>query len=85
MILFCVFTLLSLQVVLLYCLYRGPTYSDRMVVLNAINSKANVMILLIGVLFDRVSMFTDITLALALLTLVGTLSFSEFLKSENKV
>lgn len=85
MILFCVFTLLFLQVLLLYCLWRGPTYSDRMVVLNAISSKANVMILLIGVLYDRVSMFSDITLALSLLTLIGTLAFTEFLNSEKRV
>lgn len=85
MIVFCIYSLLILQVILLLCLWRGPTYSDRMVVLNAISSKANVMILLIGVLYDRVSMFSDITLSLSLLTLIGTLAFTEFLKSENRV
>lgn len=85
MIVFCIYSLLILQVILLLCLWRGPTYSDRMVVLNAISSKANVMILLVGVLYDRVSMFSDITLSLSLLTLIGTLAFTEFLKSENRV
>jgi multicomponent Na+:H+ antiporter subunit F len=62
------FLSISIALCILMCvsMYRaifGPTVLDRLIGVNAIGSKTVVLLLLIGVLYERVDMFVDIALA----------------------
>ena len=63
------------------CLYRavfGPTIIDRMIAVNVIGTKTVTVILFMGVLFQRVDMFIDISLVYALINFIGTVTFSKY-------
>jgi multicomponent Na+:H+ antiporter subunit F len=68
---------------MLLSLYRGafgPTVPDRLIGVNAIGSKTVVLLILIGLLYDRVDMFVDISLAYALLNFIAVLAASKYLQ-----
>ena len=72
---------LGLCFLMLFALYRalfGPTVLDRLIGVNAIGSKTVVLLLLIGVLYERVDMFVDIALAYAFLNFVAVLAASRY-------
>ena len=60
---------------------RGPTVYDRLVGANAIATKTIVLICLIGILYGRIDMFVDITLAYAVLGFVGSLIIAKYFTS----
>jgi multicomponent Na+:H+ antiporter subunit F len=74
----------------LLCLYRvvfGPTIIDRIIGLNVIGTSTIAIILLIGILFERVEFFVDIAFVYALINFIGTLAFSKYFDTkglENK-
>jgi multicomponent Na+:H+ antiporter subunit F len=62
-------------------LYRavvGPTVPDRMTGANAIGSKTTVLLILIGIVYQRVDMFVDIALAYATLNFIAVLAASRY-------
>lgn len=62
-------------------LYRaiiGPTVPDRMIGANAIGSKTTVLLILIGIIYQRVDMFVDIALAYATLNFIAVLAASRY-------
>ena len=62
-------------------LYRavfGPTVPDRMLGANAIGSKTTVLLILIGIIYQRVDMFVDIALAYATLNFIAVLAASRY-------
>jgi multicomponent Na+:H+ antiporter subunit F len=62
-------------------LYRavfGPTVLDRLLGANAIGSKTVVLLVLIGLIYNRVDMFVDIALAYAMLNFVAVLAASRY-------
>ncbi|RLB41740.1 MAG: pH regulation protein F [Deltaproteobacteria bacterium] len=62
-------------------LYRGlagPTVVDRLIGVNAIGSKTVVLLVLIGLLYERVDMFVDIALAYAMLNFIAVLGASRY-------
>lgn len=62
-------------------LYRavvGPTILDRIIGINAIGSKTTVLLILIGLLFDKTDMFIDIALAYALLNFIAVLASARY-------
>ena len=67
----------------LYRVVKGPTIFDRMLGAGAIGTKTMVLILTIGVVYKRLDMFVDITLAYAVLNFIGTIAIAKFLGSEN--
>jgi len=72
---------LYLGILMLLSLYRGvfgPTVLDRLIGVNAIGSKTVVMLILIGLLYQRVEMFVDISLAYALLNFIAVLAASKY-------
>lgn len=72
---------LYLSVLMLLSLYRGvfgPTVLDRLIGANAIGSKTVVMLILIGLIYDRVDMFVDIGLAYAMLNFIAVLAASRY-------
>ena len=75
-------TLIALMLVYLYRVVRGPSIYDRVLGLNGISTKAIVVLLVIGTMFERVDMFVDISTGYALLNLVGALAIGKFLEEQ---
>jgi multicomponent Na+:H+ antiporter subunit F len=67
-----------LMAVSLYRAVLGPTVLDRLVGVNAIGSKTTVLLILIGLIYQRVEMFVDIALAYATLNFLAVLAASRF-------
>ncbi len=70
-----------LAVIMTLSLYRavvGPTVLDRLLGVNAIGSKTTAMLILIGLLYNRVDMFVDIALAYAMLNFIAILAASRY-------
>lgn len=70
-----------LCLLMLLSLYRavfGPTVLDRLIGANAVGSKTVVLLVLIGLLYERVGMFVDIALAYALLNFLAVLAASRY-------
>ncbi|MCG8335487.1 MAG: monovalent cation/H+ antiporter complex subunit F [Proteobacteria bacterium] len=67
--------------VMVMSLYRaifGPTILDRLIGVNAIGSKTTTLLILIGLLYQRVDMFVDISLAYAMLNFIAVLAASRY-------
>jgi multicomponent Na+:H+ antiporter subunit F len=82
---FLLYTLVILAILLavyLYRVLRGPTIFDRVLGLNGISTKAIILLIVIGVYFDRVDMFIDISTGYALLNLVGALAVAKYLEQK---
>lgn len=73
-------TLALLLVVLVYVhrLAAGPTVFDRILGVNAFGTTSTVVLLLLGVLYDRLDMFVDVALAYALLTFISSLAAARY-------
>lgn len=72
---------LFLSFLMLLSLYRGifgPTVLDRLIGANAIGSKTVVLLILIGLIYERVDMFVDIALAYAMLNFIAVLAASRY-------
>ncbi|MFN3535261.1 MAG: monovalent cation/H+ antiporter complex subunit F [Desulfatiglandales bacterium] len=70
---------LSLVMVLpMYRVLKGPTIFDRLMGVNAVGTKTVVLLLLVGLLYKRLDMFVDISLAYALLNFIAVVAASRF-------
>ena len=67
-----------IMVLSLYRAVRGPTILDRLIGVNAIGSKTTALLVLIGLLYGRVDMFVDISLAYAMLNFIAVLAASRY-------
>jgi len=56
----------------------GPTILDRILGGNVIGTKTTVLLLLIGLLYDNLGMFVDISIAYALLNFIATLGATKY-------
>jgi multicomponent Na+:H+ antiporter subunit F len=77
--------LAALIVVYLYRVVRGPTVYDRILGLNGISTKAIIVLVVIGTVYERVEMFVDISTGYALLNLVGALAMAKYLEQRGTV
>jgi multicomponent Na+:H+ antiporter subunit F len=80
--LFVMMVLTGLIGVYLYRVLRGPTIFDRVLGLNGISTKAIILLVVIGMVYDRAEMFVDISTGYALLNLVGALAVAKFLEQK---
>lgn len=78
--LFVLITLTVLMLIYLFRVVRGPSVFDRVLGLNGISTKAIVLLVVIGTVYERVDMFVDISTGYALLNLVGALAIAKFLE-----
>ena len=79
--LLCVLILLALLIgAYLYRVLQGPTIFDRVLGLNGISTKAIILLIVMGMYFERIDMFIDISTGYALLNLVGALAVAKFLE-----
>ena len=75
-------------VLVLLCLYRatyGPNVLNRAAGLSAIGTKTLIILLLMGVIYDRVDMFIDISMVYALLNFIGTVVLAKYLERTGEV
>jgi len=77
--LYCTVVMTVIIFIPLYRVVKGPTIFDRMLGAGAVGTKTMVLILLIGLVFNRIDMFIDITLAYAVLNFIGTIAIAKFL------
>ena len=77
-----VVSLAAITLVYLYRVVRGPTVFDRVLGLNGISTKAIMLLVIIGTLYERLGMFVDIAVGYALLNLVGTLAAAKYLEQK---
>lgn len=64
---------------------KGPSVFDRLLATNAIATKTIVLICIIGILYGRIDMFIDITLAYAILGFIGSLVIAKYVISSKVV
>jgi multicomponent Na+:H+ antiporter subunit F len=75
-------------VLVLLCLYRatfGPTILNRAAGISAIGTKTLIILLLMGVIYDRIDMFTDISMVYAILNFLGTVVLAKYLERTGEV
>jgi len=77
--------IILLMIMTLVRVIGGPTVLDRIVGVNMIGAKTTVILLLIGLIYDDMSMFVDIALAYALLNFIATLGACKFFRRSNRV
>ncbi len=72
-------TFLVLMMILsLVRLVFGPTILDQILAGNVIGTKTTALLLLIGILYEDLGMFVDISIAYALLNFIATLGASKY-------
>jgi multicomponent Na+:H+ antiporter subunit F len=79
---------LGMCVLVLLCLYRatyGPTILNRAAGISAIGTKTLIILLLMGVIYDRIDMFIDISMVYALLNFIGTVVLAKYLERSGEV
>ena len=76
------FYLCLLMVCSLYRAVFGPTVLDRLIGANAIGSKTVVLLILIGLVYERVDMFVDIAMAYAMLNFIAVLAASRYFQKK---
>ena len=85
---FCLFVLITITHLIgvyLYRVLRGPTVYDRVLGLNGISTKAIILLVVIGTVYERVEMFVDIATGYALVNLVGSLAIAKYLEERGEV
>lgn len=75
-------TITVLIAVYLYRVHAGPTVFDRVLGLNGISTKAIILLVVMGTVYERVDMFVDISTGYALLNLVGSLAIAKYLEEQ---
>lgn len=68
-----------------YRVIKGPTLFDRLLGTAAIGTKSLVLILLIGLFFNRLDMFIDIALAYAMLNFIGALIIAKYFSNKEQI
>lgn len=68
----------------LYRAIAGPTLFDRVVALNGGGTLVPVLLVLIGLDYDRTDMFIDLALALFLLNLFTTLLIARYVREKER-
>jgi len=70
--------LLALVLVYVYRIAVGPTVFDRILGLSGFGTQTTIILLLTGVMYERLDMFVDIGLGYALLSFVGSLAAARY-------
>jgi multicomponent Na+:H+ antiporter subunit F len=76
-------TLALAMILSLYRVVRGPTAVDRLTGLGLIGTKTVALLVVLGVLTQRVDMFVDITLSYALISFIGVLVLAKYFEQKD--
>ncbi len=80
---YCAFSVMTFLLVYLYRSVKGPSTFDRVIGLLGISTNANILMIILGILSNRLDMFIDICLGYVLLNLVGSLAIAKYLQEKN--
>ena len=58
----------------------GPTVMDRIVAVNIIGTKAAVLIVIAGIIFNELAMFVDVAIAYAFLNFIASIAASRYFR-----
>ena len=72
--------LILLMFVVVFAILRGPTMIDRVLAVNIIGTKAVSLLVLVGVILDKIDMYIDLALTYALLNFLSSLVAGRFIK-----
>jgi multicomponent Na+:H+ antiporter subunit F len=72
--------LIALMLPLLYRAVVGPTVIDRLIGVNLIGTKSTILLLFVGMFFQRLDMFIDLALTYALLNFLGSVAAARLLE-----
>jgi multicomponent Na+:H+ antiporter subunit F len=72
--------ILALTVPFFARVVEGPTMFDRVVGLNGLGTMVPVLMIIVGLVYERVEMFVDLALALFLLNLFTTLLIARYVR-----
>lgn len=75
-----VLAILTLTSAYVYRLAAGPTVFDRLLGVSGLGTKTTLVLLLVGLVYDRLEMFVDISIAYALLSFVGSLAAARYME-----
>ena len=78
---------IGLCILLFFVLYRvvtGPGIFNRIAAISAIGTKTLVILLIMGIIYNRTEMFVDISMVYALLNFIGTLAAAKYLELEGE-
>jgi multicomponent Na+:H+ antiporter subunit F len=78
----------AMCVLVLLCLYRatyGPNVLNRAAGISAIGTKTLIILLIMGVVYDRIDMFVDISMVYALLNFIGTVVLAKYLETTGEI
>ena len=75
-----VLAILTLTFAYVYRLAAGPTVFDRLLGVSGLGTKTTLVLLLVGVVYGRLDMFVDISVAYALLSFIGSLAAARYLE-----
>jgi multicomponent Na+:H+ antiporter subunit F len=78
----------AMCLLVLLCLFRvtyGPTVLNRAAGMSAIGTKTLIILLIIGVIHERVEMFVDISMVYALLNFIGCIVLAKYLERTGEV
>ncbi|WP_028574151.1 monovalent cation/H+ antiporter complex subunit F [Desulfonatronovibrio hydrogenovorans] len=67
-----------------YRVYKGPTVFDRLLGAAAVGAKTITLVLLFGLVYDRLDMFVDIALGYAILNFVGAIAMAKYFKASKR-
>lgn len=73
-----VIALLLIIIPIVFRIIKGPTVFDRLVGVNIIGTKTIVILVLLGVLFERLDMFVDLAIAYGLLNFIASIAIAKF-------
>lgn len=77
----CAFAILLGVLAILYRVIVGPSLVDRILAVNVIGTQTIVLLVLIGFIYDRPSMFIDVALAYALINFIATIAVLRYLEA----
>lgn len=63
-----------------YRVWKGPTVFDRLLSISAIGGKVLALILLLGLHYERLSMFVDIAIGYAVLNFIAGIAMAEYFR-----
>lgn len=71
-----------LVLLVLYRVVYGPGVFNRVAAISAVGTKTLIILLIVGVLYQRVDMFVDISIVYALLNFIGCVAVAKYLEME---
>jgi multicomponent Na+:H+ antiporter subunit F len=75
-----VLAILTLTFAYVHRLAAGPTVFDRLLGVSGLGTQTTLVLLLVGLVYGRLDMFVDISIAYALLSFVGSLAAARYLE-----